>query len=374
LWGDLLDRVVAQISAMPTSAGVSRVALIESAAEATDQAEFRLALALEQDAPPDADVVSECVAEAVTLMTAAGALWQSAFGRRENQHPELVQQFRRRLSGHEEAVLAGETTYALDPENGQQSATRIRHALREIAQDKGTSFVRLAVLRKDAVDLAATLLLVAANMAAGGGSANEAPEKRTATLDRTLETIISELAARAQGVERPIDARGDVAAHHLAAALRVRVAPELLDRLEVSPASERADTSCLDVAKDAWVRLAINEYVAAEALDSQLETPAYAEAFDGLHGASLEGATNLICGARLLGRPSSFLHRRAWGHQTTGLTYALEAYIAGVRGDPASLAQAQLITLTRLIRTITAIAMLELRRDAKLPTNGRPKH
>ena len=371
LWGDLLDGAIAQISATPASAGTSRMALIESAAEATDQAEFRLVLALEQDAPPAADVVSESVAEAVTLMTAVDALSQRDLGRPENQHPDLVQQFRRRLSGHEDAILAGETTYSLRPDEGQQSAARIRHALGEIAQDDGTSLVRLAVLRNDAIDLAARLLLVAANIAASG-SASEAPEKRTAALDRTLETITRELAVHAEAVERPLDSRGDVAAHHLAAALRVRMPSETLDDLEGSSASESAVPRCLDVAKDAWFRLATNEYVAIKELDRQLETPAYGEAFKSLNGVMLEGAANVICGARLLGRPSSFRHHRAWGHQTIGLTYALEAYVAGVRGDPASLAQAELITLTRLTRAITAIAMLEPRREAR-STNGRPK-
>jgi hypothetical protein len=107
LWGDLLDRAMAQILATPTSARTSRMALVESAAEATDQAEFRLVHALEHDAPRDADVVAKSVAEAVTLMTAVDALSQRDLGRPENEHPDLVQQFRRRLSGHEDAILAG---------------------------------------------------------------------------------------------------------------------------------------------------------------------------------------------------------------------------------------------------------------------------
>src|ERR1035441_10513907 len=48
LWGDLLDRAIAQILAMPTSAGTSRMALVESAAEATDQAAVRWDSCLER--------------------------------------------------------------------------------------------------------------------------------------------------------------------------------------------------------------------------------------------------------------------------------------------------------------------------------------
>jgi hypothetical protein len=348
------------------------VALLESAAEATARAESRLVLGLDQDVWSGADVVSESVGEAVTLMLAVGALWQRDVGRRENEHPDLVQQFRRRLSGHEEAVLAGEITYSLRLEDGQQSAARIRHAIGRLAQDEGTSHADLSILRREAIDLAAVLLLAAANVAASG-SASEAPEKRPPALHRTLDAITRELAARAQRVERPIDPSGDVAAHHLAAGLRVRAASETLDRLAASSASGSADARCLDDAKDAWFRLATNEYLAVTELDSLLETPAYAETFGSLSGAIVEGAANVVCGARLVCRPSSFLHRRAWGHHMIALTYALEAYVAGVRGDPSSFAQSQLITLTRLTRATTAIVMLELRRSATGPTNGRPK-
>jgi hypothetical protein len=51
------------------------MALADSAAEATDQAELRLVLAL---TPPDSAVVSKSVAEAVTLITALDALSEAA--------------------------------------------------------------------------------------------------------------------------------------------------------------------------------------------------------------------------------------------------------------------------------------------------------
>jgi hypothetical protein len=351
---------------------MSRISLIESAVHAAARADTRLLLTLEKDSRSDTDVVSETVTEAVTLMLAVGALWQRDLGRAENQHPQLVQQFWQRLSGHEEAVLAGEATYSLRLEDGEQAAARIRQAIGRLTRDEGSSQPDLVSLRSEAIDLAALLVRAAAN-AAASGSASEAPEQRTAALDRTLDAITRELAARAQRVERPVDAGGDVVAHHLAAGLRVRVAQETLDDLAASSASQMFDAACLDDAKEAWFRLATNEYVAVVELGSELETPAYADTFGSLSDAIVEGAANVICGARLGGRPGSFRHRRAWGHQATALTYALEAYVAGLRGDPSSFAQAQLLTLTRLTRATAAIAMLELRRAAILPTNGRPR-
>jgi len=119
--------------------------------------------------------------------------------------------------------------------------------------------------------------------------------------------------------------------------------------------------------------LATYEYVAITALDGQLETPTYAERFGNLPTAIVEGAANVICGARLIGRPNAFRHRRAWGHQAVALTYALEAYVAGLRGHAPSIAHAQLIALTRLVRAVAAIALLDLRRAESAASNGSPK-
>ena len=81
----------------------------------------------------------------------------------------------------------------------------------------------------------------------------------------------------------------------------------------------------------------------------------------------------MICGARLLGRPGAFRHHKAWGHQAIGLTYALEAYVAGLRGSAASLVQTEAIALTRLVRAVAAIQLLRLRRANSAPTNGRSR-
>jgi hypothetical protein len=368
LWGAVLDGAVGLISEAPASRRSSTES-IQWATDAVDRAESRLLVALE-DAPGDAGVVPGLIGDTVWLLLAAEGVSQQRVERLEN-HQGLVRQLRRRLSGHEESVLAGEVTYSVRPEAGRESATRLRHALGRVGE--GTSQVELFSLRKDVIGLAALLILAAANVAASG-SGREAPHARTSELDQTLTAITRVLALNAQRVERPVDPSGDVVAHHLAAGLRVRAAPETLARLEASSNAEPGDARCLDEATDAWFQLATNDYVAARELDHQLEAPAYADCSSSLDGAILEGAAHVICGARLPDRPSWFLHRRAWGHHTVALTYAMEAYVAGIRGDPASLAQAQLITLTRLTRATTALAMLELRREATPPpATGRPK-
>jgi hypothetical protein len=220
----------------------------------------------------------------------------------------------------------------------------------------------LLSLRIAGVDLASLLVQLAAN-AAASGRAGEAPEQPSAALAGQLSEIAAELAARAHEVERPAENRADVVAHHLAAGLRVRVSQDTLQRLGASSPSRTADPSVLDGLRDAWLCLATNEYVAVSALDAQLDTPTYNGRSGHLASAIAEGAANVICGARLVGRPGAFRHRRAWRHQSVALTYALEAYVAGLRGHAPSLAQAQLITLTRLVRATVAIALTDLGRD-----------
>jgi hypothetical protein len=216
------------------------------------------------------------------------------------------------------------------------------------------------------------LIRLAAN-ARASGSAGDAPEERSAALDATLEAVTAELAARAQQVERPVDDRADVVAHHLAAGLRVRASQETLRGPSASSPDDHLDAAVLTGLRDAWLALATNEFVAVGALDAQLDTPTYDERFGSLSRAIAEAAANLICGARLIGRPEAFRHCRAWRHQAVALTYALEAYIAGLRGDAQSLAHAQLIALTRLVRATVAITMIDLSRAHTRPLTVTPK-
>ena len=190
-----------------------------------------------------------------------------------------------------------------------------------------------------------------------------------ATLDAKLGAVTAELAARSQDIERPVNARGDVVAHHLAAGLRVRFSQGTLKRLSAGSPEGAPDAADLEGLRDAWLGLATNEYVAVAALDAQLETPSYNGSLASLPAAIVESAANVICGARLIGRPGAFRHPRAWRHQAVALTYALEAYVAGLRGHAPSLTQAQLIALTRLVRATVAIVLIDLHGDTS-PTNG----
>jgi hypothetical protein len=199
--------------------------------------------------------------------------------------------------------------------------------------------------------------------AAVSGQAAGAPEQPPVELTATLSALTGELAARAQEAKRPVDHDADAVAHHLAAGLRVRVSQQMLTRLDATPPGRVADATVLDSLRDPWLRLAAHEYVAVAALEAELDPPRCNEPFEHLAGAIADAAASVICGARLAGRPTAFRHRRAWRQQAVALTYALEAYVAGVRGQSSCFARAQRITLTRLVRATVAIALIDLASD-----------
>jgi hypothetical protein len=305
----------------------------------------------------------------VELVLAVARVWATFGTRAEDRRGALVDLLRRRLSSHEDAVLAGEITYRVCSEQAEEPAARMRQAITRLSRGASTSDGDLLSLRIAAVDLAALLVRLAAN-AAASGRAGEAPEERSTSVDSNLSVVTAELAAHAHDVEQPVDDRGDIVAHHLAAGLRLRVSQHTLQALSAVSPDQQTDSTALNGLRDAWLRLATNEYVAVARLDAQLYKPTYRERFGSLSAAIAEGAANVLCGARLIARPGAFRHRRAWRHQAVALTYALEAYVAGLRGDARSFSQAQQIALTPLVRATAAIAALDLQRAET--TNASP--
>jgi len=371
LWTDLLQRVESQISGRRQVRGAGPSSL-EGMGSALARAHSRVLVALESGSNFGGDAALLLATEAVELVLAVARVWGTFGPRAEDRRAALVDQLRRRLSAHEDAVLAGEVTYCVWSEQAEDPAVRMRQAITCLSRDATTSDGDLLPLRIAAVDLASLLVQLAANAAASGRAA-EAPEERSTALERTLSAVTAELAARGREVEHPVDDRGDIVAHHLAAGLRVRVPQEALQAVSAVSTDQRTDSTGVAGLREAWLRLATNEYVAVAALDAQLDTPTYDQRFGSLPAAIAEGAANVICGARLTGRPCAFRHRQAWRHQAVALTYALEAYVAGLRGHAPSLAQAQRITLTRLMRATVAIALIDLRPADTPPTNGSPK-
>ena len=368
-WSNVLKEMQSQISS-----GRARAAKLDgppplSASRAAARAHSRLLVALEGGSRNRGELASELVEDAVQLIVAIAQLGTTGGRSGEDERARLIDQLRRCLNAHENSVLAGEVTYGIRLEDGEAPAARARRAMADSSGGGAISQADLISLRIASVDLAALLVRAAANLTIAG-SAHAAPEPRSPALDRSLRAVAAEIDACARATERPVDARGDVVAHQLAAGLRVLVANETIDELAVGALGGTIDAATLDSARSAWLRLATCEYLAVSTLAGQLEEPTHDPRLGSLADAIEESAANVLCGARLIGRAGAFRHRPAWRHQTIGLTYALEAYIAGIRGHTPSIAQAHLIALTRLARAIAAITSLDLCRSAAPSDDG----
>ncbi len=374
LWSDLLDHVGGQISGARQVKG-SGSSSLRGTGIALARAHSRVLVALETNSNIAADAVSRLASEAVELVVSVARVWATFEPPAQDRRGMLVDLLRRRLGSHEDAVLAGEVTYRVWSEQAEQPAARTRRAIASLSRHAPPSDVDLLSLRTGAVDLASLLVRLAAN-AAASGRAGEAPEPRSSALEAKLRAVTAELPAGAPDVERPANDRAGLVVHHLAAGLRVCVSRDTLHRpcgQRTSSPDQVAGAAGVAGLRDAWLRLAKHEFAAVTALDAHNHAPTSAERFEGLSATLAERAGNVICGARLVGRPEAFRHARAWGHQAVALTHTLEAYIAGAHGHGPSLAQAHQITLTRLVRATVAIAVIDLAREQALPSDRNPE-
>ena len=212
----------------------------------------------------------------------------------------MVDLLRRRLSTHEDAVLAGEITYSVWREQAEEPAVRMRQAITRLSRRASEPEPDLLALRIASADFASLLVQLAAN-AAASGQAGGAPEEPSAELAAKLSSVIGELASHAHEVERPVSDRADVVAHHLAAGLRVRFSQETLQDWAQARRDESLTGPCWIVARPVAASRDARVHGHA-ALDAQLATPTY-ERSEHLANAIADAAANLIYGARLAGWP-----------------------------------------------------------------------
>lgn len=210
LWTDLLPRVEVQIPGRRQIRGAGPSSL-DGMGSALARAHSRLLVALESGSKIGDDAGPLIATEAVELVLSVARVWATFGTGGEDRRGALAAQLRRRLSSHEDAVLAGEVTYCVWSEQAEEPAGRIRQAIARLSRDASTSDDDLLSLRIAAVDFASLLVRLAAN-AAASGRAGEAPDKRSTALDTTLSAVTAELASHAQELERPVDDRADAVA------------------------------------------------------------------------------------------------------------------------------------------------------------------
>jgi hypothetical protein len=299
-------------------------------------------------------------ASSSALVTAAGQLLDEvAVASADEQmapharRARLGQDLADRLQRFEGFVLEGEKTYEIAVDDADMSVAVAQNALALLAEQPTTPRHRLVrALDKSAVELASLLVRAAGNLTTEG-RAGDATHYCPQAVRQRLREISEDIEGNAH---RTPPARSDSAdvGRHLAAALDACRPPE--GHHEAGAMMPPAATA------DDWVKVAVEEYRAARALDAFVGTASYEHYFGGLSAAVAAGAANLLCATRLLGRAHQFRDVCAWGRQADGLTHATDAYTNARSGDAASYELAQLIIVTRLIRVVSAIALLEIGR------------
>lgn len=320
------------------------------AVRAVRDAEHALKSAL---ARPQTASGSELVTGAGRLLDEIAVASANEQNASDARRARLRQDVEDRLERFEGFILDGEKTYEIADDDADLPVAVAQNALALLSERplRASHSVVLA-LDKSAVELA-TLLIRAAGNLATEGRAGDATHHCPHVVRQRLREITDEIERAAHGTPSPHADSGD-AGRHLAAALHACRSPET---------HSEADATLLPGATaDHWLEVAVHEHRAARALDALVGTASYEHYFGGLSAAVAAGAANLLCAARLLGRPPRFRAASAWARQSDGLKYATNAYTNAQSGDAASFELAQLIIVTRLIRAVSAVALLEVSR------------
>ncbi|MGD9734021.1 MAG: hypothetical protein AB7V58_00180 [Solirubrobacterales bacterium] len=346
-------------------------AAVEGTPSVLSAADTPLSAALESQSALGDPEYSALVASAAELLALVTAIWgvnRPGRGRRET----LVDLLERRLSAHERAVLEGELTYAVSPSEAEEPAARLGKLASRLSAGGELSDSHLVALQEAALALAALQVRAAGNIATAG-AASEAAEPSDPRVRGLLRRISAEVGAPAEEGLRRAPAGHDAVALHLGAGLRLLVSRRAVRGFASKPQGAAGLAAFLQGARVAWLELARTEHVVVVALDRELNVPTYEERFGSLAAVIIEGAQNVLCGSRLATRAEDFRHDKAWSSQAVGLSFVMESYIRGLRGVPDGFEQAQLIALTRLVRAVAAIALIDLHRSALMSSNGHSK-
>ncbi|MFZ1155383.1 MAG: hypothetical protein WAN93_10810 [Solirubrobacteraceae bacterium] len=339
---------VDQLTPSGIGTGIAVEARVNASA-ALAHAHARLLTALDESRTAGKDTVSELIADAVELVRALPVLWLSHTSTGyEDRLPMIAQNLERQLSAHEHGVLSGERTYALSVADAEEPAVRMRRSLAELASHETAVTGDLISVQIAAIELA-TLPIRAAGNLMTHNRATGAPERRTEALDRTLMRIEREVSSHARALAHEEE---DEVGHHLTQALR-------LDPPTRPPRPGTADRERLHEARGYWLELAAHEHAAALALARNLPEPSFRSPYETLDAAITGTAAEVICEARLLPRAEDFRHEEAWKAQSNALTQVREFYANGLPGSPNGLKCAQAILLTRLVRAIIAITVID---------------
>jgi len=307
-------------------------------------------LALAEDASPQPGAREQLVDAGADLLVAVGEVLATDEWR-DVGHEALVDA----LTQREELVRAGEATYVITHDDISAAAARVREALASATSHATAGNGDLA---RASILLAALIATVCANLDTQDG--HTAEQRRPATGKRLLVAtrgVVGEVIDSARALTPLGD--GDAVGTALTRALLLRFPQSAMAESDDSgPSSEQ-----LDLIRAIWLRIASLTWVAASAIEGELDRLPYQRRFASMSDAVAEGAVNVLERAWLPAPGRHFAHRRAWSAQAHALTTALAVYIDGLRGTQGCLERTHLIVLTRLTRSVAAIAAVDHARD-----------
>jgi hypothetical protein len=270
----------------------------------------------------------------------------------------LVRTVDERLVSHENSVLSGEQTYALD-----------RDVLREILASASAGLSDLdgessAAAAWERLEETAVVLLIAAvrtvaNIDTGVVGGTSSPGVPARVLSQ-LQLIVDEVNRGTRDLPETPKVESDRVGRLLSEVLRTGLPKNVLDDLTESEPSSQELREALSAVRSVWLDIGARELEIIRLLDRELPSPSYAH-FRSLRQAVVGGAANVLAGGRLLERPGDFLLVNALVHQHDGVARAVEFYTAGLRGHASAQTQAQLVVLTRLLRAVAAMWVIDAR-------------
>lgn len=275
-----------------------------------------------------------------------------------------------RLAAHERSVLSGEATYALDLDAlGQISSAASASVAEFVVDSSGEEPGVWARLEQAAVGLLMIAVQAMANIDCIGFGVPPLVGAPTSVLGH-LGAIVGEVDSGVQSLPGKPKPVGDRVGRLLGELLRVGVPARVLEDLT------RVDGPLVSVGRALWqvrvlwLTLAARELEIVRILDRELVSPSYAQ-LGSLEEAVAAGAANVLVGGRLLDRPVAFNLVGALIHQHDGLTHAVEFYTAALRGHRDAQTKTQLIVLTRLLRAVAVLWIIDAR-IAQVGADGAP--
>ncbi len=278
-----------------------------------------------------------------------------------------------RLAAHERSVLSGEATYALDLDALGQISSAASASVAEFVVDSSGEETRVwERLEQAASGLLVIAVRAIANIDCLGLGVPPLVSAPTTVLVQ-LNVIVDQIDSGGLGLpERQIRPalEEDRVGRLLGELLRVGVPARVLKDLTRVDAPLVSVGRALCEVRALWLMLAACELEIVRMLDRELVSPSYAQ-LGSLHEAVAAGAANVLAGGRLLDRPCAFHLVNALIHQHDGLTHAVASYTAALRGHRDAQTKTQLIVLTRLLRAVAVLWIIDAR-IAQVRADGAP--